>query len=499
MGNFNCKGKISKESRSQMRGEAYRPSKPDPQGKETIPVVDTPVNENGKVEDAVVTNTEIPFVTPETPTKSESVMQGPNTSVSDTNGLKANDSMGKRDKKQHESDTILQKPVQQTSKDELSSANIKNNSGEETNLKEAPPTGISLNKEPDYKSDDEEIEKPGYLFSKGVPGEEAQTEDFGFTNKITGIKDPLPTDQSSSSRETVPTEKAKDEDKKLTIVDGNVLTKTASGNVSEPTVENKSNQSNEHKHDSTEKPSDKLQPGNTLSDSLQPGSTPSDKLQPGNTPSDKLQPGNTPSDKLQPGSTPSDKLQPGNTPSDKLQPENAPSDKLQPGNTPSDKLQPGNTPSDKLRAGNTPSDKLQPENAPSDKLQPGNTPSDKLQPENAPSDKLQPENAPSDNQQNNSDSTGYNHSKFSNPCDEQDKKMSKEMKKIDGKKKKKKKKKPDKYDPLPTANIQNYYGYVDVVNIGNDVVNIVQKEKEVEKDCQVIGFTLPSSPIKSTT
>lgn len=131
-------------------------------------------------------------------------------------------------------------------------------------------------------------------------------------------------------------------------MDGNVLTKTASGNVSEPTVENKSNQSNEHKDDSTEKPSDKLQPGNT----------PSDKLQPGSTPSDSLQPGNTPSDKLQSGNSPSDKLQPGNTPFDKLQPESTPSDKLQPGNM-------------------------------------------------------------SDNQQNKNDSTGYNHSKFSNPCDEQ--------------------------------------------------------------------------------
>ncbi|CAG2192434.1 unnamed protein product [Mytilus edulis] len=330
-------------------------------------VVDTPVNENGKVEDAVVTNTEIPFVTPEIPTPSES--EGANT----------------------------KKPVEKTNKDVLSSGNIKNNIEEETNLKEAPPTGISLNKEPDYKSDDDEIEKPGYLFSKGVPGEEAQAEDLGFTNKITGIKDPLPTDQSSSSRETVQTEKAKDEDKKLTIVDGNVLTKTASGNVSEPTVENKSNQSNEHKDDSTEKPSDKLQPEilrlTVYSQEIFRLTVYSQEIL-------RLT-----------------------------------------------VLQPGNTPSDKLQSGNTPSDKLQPENTPSDKLQPGNM---------------------SDNQQNKNDSTGYNHSKFSNPCDEQDKKMSKEMKEID--------------DPPPNAIIQNYYGYVETVNLGNDIVNIVEKVKEVEKD-----------------
>ncbi|XP_063420905.1 myb-like protein V [Mytilus trossulus] len=330
----NCKGKLSKESKNQMRGEAYRPSKPDTQGKETIHVEGKPVIKNDNGEDAVVINAKIPFVNPETPTKSESVMQGPNTSVSDTNGLKESESTGKQDQKLHESDAFPEKPNEKQNKNVLSSANIENNSGEETNLKEAPPTGITLNKVPDYKSDDAEIEKPGYLFSQGCKGEEAQTEDSGFTDKITGLKVPLPTDQSSSSHDTVPTEKAKDEDKNLTKVDDNVPTKKASGNVSEPTVENKSNQSNEHKDDSTEKTSDKLQPG----------STPSDKLQSGNTPSDKLQLGNT-----------------------------------------------------------------------------------------------------SDNQQNKNDSTGYNHSKFSNPCDEQDKKMSKEMKEIDGKKKKKKKKKPDKY------------------------------------------------------
>ncbi|CAC5425093.1 unnamed protein product [Mytilus coruscus] len=253
----NCKGKISKESKSQMRREAYRPtsSKPDTmQGQETGNVGDKLDNKN---------------------------------------------------------------------------ENIKNNKGEETNFNEAP-TGISLNKVPGSKSDDAEIDKP-YLFSKGAPEEEPQTEDLGFTDKITGIQDSEPTDQSSSSHETVPTEKAIDEDKSSTTED--------------------------------------------------------------------------------------------------------------------------------------------------DKLQPRNTSSDKLQPKNTPSDKSQPENVPSDNQQNDNDSTGYNRSKFSNPGDEQDKKMSKEMKESDGQKRKKKKKKPDKYDPPPNAIIQNYYGHVDVLNLGNDNVYMGKKEK----------------------
>ncbi|CAC5365396.1 unnamed protein product [Mytilus coruscus] len=334
----NCKGKISKESKSQMRREAYRPtsSKPDTmQGQETGNVGDKLDNKNGNKEDAVVINAKLPFVNPESQTKSETVLQGTgsNKSVSDTNGLKANDYMGKQDKKQNESNAIPEKPVEKPNKDVLSTENIKNNKGEETNFNEAP-TSISLNKVPGSKSDDAEIDKP-YLFSKGAPEEEPQTEDLGFTDKITGIQDSEPTDQSSSSHETVPTEKAIDEDKSSTTED--------------------------------------------------------------------------------------------------------------------------------------------------DKLQPGNTSSDKLQPKNTPSDKSQPENAPSDNQQNNDDSTGYNRSKFSNPGDEQDKKMSKEMKESDGQKRKKKKKKPDKYDPPPNAIIQNYYGHVDVLILGNDNVYMGKKEKKEEK------------------
>ncbi|XP_052091074.1 general transcriptional corepressor trfA-like isoform X2 [Mytilus californianus] len=572
----NCKGKNSKESKSQMRGEAYRPtsSKPDTmQGQETGNVGDKLDNKNGNKEDAVVTNDKLPFVNSETLTKSETVLQGTSTnkSVSDTNGLKANDHMGKQDKKQLESDAIPEKPVEKPNKDVLSTENIKNNR-EEMNLNEVP-TGISL-KVPGSKSDDAEIDKP-YLFSKGVPGEEPQTEDSGFTYKITGVKDPAPTDQSSSSHETVPTEKAIDEDKSSTTED------------------------------------DKLQPENTSSDKLQPKNTPSDKSQPENAPSDNQQnnndstgynrskfsnPGDEQDKKMSkemkeidgkkkkkkkkkpdkydpppnaniqnyygnvdvlnlgngnvymgkkekeeekvfskgvPGGEPqtedlgftnkltgikdpasTDQISRSNeiVPTDNTidedksltkEVDNVPTEKAS-GNVsepivenrsnqsnelkndstekPSDQFQPGNTPSYKLQPGNYPSDKLQPGNYPSDKLQPGNTPSDKLQSGNTPSDKLKPENAPSDNQQNNDDSTGYNSSKFSNPGDEQDEKMSKEMKEIDGKKRKKKKKKRDKYEPPPNANIQNYYGYVDVLNLGNDNVYMGKKEKEEEKD-----------------
>ncbi|CAC5419694.1 unnamed protein product [Mytilus coruscus] len=389
----NCQGKISKESKSQMRGEAYRPSdQQTKQEKETHNVGDKLDKKIGSEEDAEVTNGKTPFVNPETSSRTDSVLQGTNTSVSDMNGLnmlKVNDNMEKQDQKQHEPEASFpEKPVEISNKDGLLiRADTENDKGKETKIES--PTGILLDKVPGSQSDNAEKSN---LFSKGVLGEEPQTEDSGFTNILTGIKDPASTDQISRSNEIVSTDNAIDEDKSLTKEVDNVPTEKASGSVSEPTVENRSNQSNELKSDSTEKPSDQFQPGNT--------------------PSDKLQPGNYPSDKLQPGNTPSDKLQPGNT----------------------------------------------------------------------PSYKLQPENAPSDNQQNNDDSTGYNRSKFSYPGDEQDEKMSKEMKEIDGKKGKKKKKKRDKYEPPPNANIQNYYGYVDVLNLGNDNVYMGKKEKEEEKD-----------------
>ncbi|CAC5365400.1 unnamed protein product [Mytilus coruscus] len=353
----NCKGKISKESKSQMKGEAYRPSKPDTQGKETINVGEKLVIKNGNKEDAVVTNAMIPFENPETQIKSESVLQGANTIVSDTNGLKAKDYMGKQDHKQHESDAIPENHVEKPNKDVLSTTNIKNNKGKEMTLNEAQ-TGVSLNEVPGSKSDDTEVDR-SYFFSKGVPGEEPQTEDLAFTDKITGIQDPAPTDQSSSSHETVPTEKAIDEDKSSATEDDNVPTEKAIGNDSELTSKDKTNQSNGLKHDSTEKPSDKLQPGNT------------------------------------------------------------------------------------------------------------------------PSDKSQPENAPSDNQQNNDDSTGYNRSKFSNPGDEQDKKMSKEMKEIDGEKRKKEKKKPDKSGPPPNDGI--HIDYLEFLNFGDGNVNYYSKKEKEEK------------------
>ncbi|CAG2210241.1 unnamed protein product [Mytilus edulis] len=240
-------------------------------GKETIHVVDTPVNENGKVEDAVVT--EIPFVTPETPTKSESVMQGANTSVSDTNGLKANDSMGKQDKKQHESDAIPGKPVEKTNKDVLSSAIIKNNSGEETNLKEAPPTGITLNKVPGSKSDDAEDDH-SYLFAAGRKEEEPQIEDSEFIDKKTGKSDDSAhiKDVVISSNEASPTDKATNdssttETSPIKKVD-NLPTDNAGGNDSE-TMKGGSDKTKEIDNNPNSKPSDRSQPENGSSDNQQ--------------------------------------------------------------------------------------------------------------------------------------------------------------------------------------------------------------------------------------
>ncbi|XP_071155465.1 uncharacterized protein [Mytilus edulis] len=307
----NCKGKLSKESKNQMRGETYtRPSKPDTQGKETIHVEGKPVIKNDNNKDAVVINAKIPFVNPETPTKSESLMQGPNTSLSDTNGLKASGSTGKQDKKQHESDAIPKKPVEKQNKDVLSSANIKNNIGEETNLKEAPQIDISLNKVPGTKSDDTEDDH-SYLFAAGRKDEEPQIEISEFIDTKTGKNDDSAhKDVVISSNEASPTDKATNdssttETSPVKKVD-DLPTDDTGGNDSE-SVKSGSDQTKGIENNPHSKPSDKPQPENGPSDNQQ-SSKPSDKSQPDNAPSDNQQ-SSKPSDKSQPDNGPSDNQQ----------------------------------------------------------------------------------------------------------------------------------------------------------------------------------------------
>ncbi|XP_063425016.1 uncharacterized protein LOC134708428 isoform X2 [Mytilus trossulus] len=326
----NCKGKLSKESKNQMRGEAYtRPSKPDTQEKETIHVEGKPVIKNDNNKDAVVINAKIPFVNPETPTKSESVMQGPNTSVSDTNGLKASGSTGKQDKKQHESDAIPQKCVEKQNKDVLSSVNIKNNIGEETNLKEAPQIDISLNKVPGSKSDDAEDDH-SYLFAAGRKDEEPQIEISEFIDKKTGKSDDSAhKDVVISTNEAGPTDKATNdssttETNSIKKVD-DLQTDDTGGNDSE-SVNGGSDQTKGIENNPNSKPSDKSQPDNGPSDNQQ-SCKPSDKSQPENGPSENQQ-NSKPSDKPQSENGPSDNQQ-SSKPSDKSQPENAASDNQQ--------------------------------------------------------------------------------------------------------------------------------------------------------------------------
>ncbi|XP_052091079.1 uncharacterized protein LOC127727977 isoform X2 [Mytilus californianus] len=366
----NCKGKISKESKSQMREDTYRPSD---KGKVKDSVGDKLDNKNGiNKEDAEATK--IPFVNPEIPTKSETVLQSTNTSVSGMNGLKATDYMKEQDHKQHEPEaSFSENPVESSNKDGLlTRADTENDKGEETNNES--PTGIPLNKVPGSQSSDAETDR-SYLFAHGRKEEEPQIEESEFINKKTGKSDDSSAhkDEVSSLNETGPTDKAMadasttfEETSPEKKVD-NLPTDNAGGNDSEA-VKGRSDQSNGLKNDQIGKHSDKSQP----------------------------------------------------------------------------------------------------------------------------------ENAQSDNQQNSDDPTGYKGSKFAKLADIQDKKISEEMKEMNSKKTKgKEKKKKSKFEPPPNANIQHYYKYAAVVNIGNDNVYMGQVDGKEKEEQEKVEKFQPTSTIST--
>ncbi|CAC5419691.1 unnamed protein product [Mytilus coruscus] len=256
----NCKGKISKESKSQMREEAYRPSD---KGKVEGSVGDKLDNKNGiNNEDAEASK--IPF--------------GTNTSVSGMNGLKANDYMKEQDHKQHEPEaSFSENPVEISNKDGLltraDTENDKHDKGEETNNESL--TGIPLNKVLGSQSSDAETDR-SYLFAHGRKEDEPQIEESEFINKKTGKSDDSSAhkDGVSSLNETGPTDKAMADasttfnetssEKEVDILP----TDNAGGNDSEA-VKGKSDQTNGHKNDQIGKHSDKSQPENAQSDNQQ--------------------------------------------------------------------------------------------------------------------------------------------------------------------------------------------------------------------------------------